>query len=56
MTLHQQYAQLIITGVIEIIFGLAIMAGAGWFLWKRYVKNKPNKKLDDVDPNENKGI
>lgn len=56
MTLHQQYFQLILTGVLEIIFGIAIMALGGWFLWKRYVKNKTNKKLDNLKSEEDEEI
>jgi hypothetical protein len=52
MTLNEQYTQMMFTGVIEIILGVAIMAVAIWFLWRRYFKNKPNRKSDGVNPED----
>ena len=50
MTLNEQYTQMMLTGIVEIIFGIAVLFLAGWFLWKRYVKNKAESKRDSLNP------
>ncbi len=51
--MNDAYTQMMITGVIEIVFGIAVIALAGWLLWKRVIKNKRDSK-PSVGEEENK--
>ncbi len=47
--LHDTYTQLMLLGILQIIFGLALIALAGWFLWKRFGKKKPPEQIARQD-------